>query len=299
MKRVRAISILISGMVYVGFAGQGNAATIQTIGPGSAVTSVDLSATFDTLTFTNVVHLDTYVEGALSVTTSGDSWAADLTSNTRLDPFHGAGGADRAFYAIAWGNQDWVTIQTTNLARIHGVEFMYGNGWTTGDIYGQYPWGNALGFVEWQTFDNGTLVSAGQIGPNPVVPMGTVLGFYDPAGFDQLLVRCRIANTVPTNSQAIALDNLQVMLTNLPPVPAIYGSDFGLTPGTGVPTLTVYDTIPGCQYRMVFTQTLGPATWSPVTPPLPDGWQPGGGALTFADPGATGGPRRFYRVEVR
>jgi hypothetical protein len=126
-----------------------------------------------------------------------------------------------------------------------------------------------------------------------------VLGFFDPAGFDQLQVKCRIANSSPPDYQALALDNVNVMLTNLQPAPVIYGTDFGLDPATHVPSLTVYDTLPGCQYRMVYTESLAAPIWSPVTPPLPAGWISGGGTLSFTDPGAIGRPSRFYRVEVR
>jgi len=89
------------------------------------------------------------------------------------------------------------------------------------------------------------------------------------------------------------------MLTNVPPVPVVYGSDFSVAPATGIPSLIVYDTIAGCQYRLVFTENLGSGVWAPVLFPLPDGWMPGGGAITFTDPDAPGKPRRFYRVEAR
>ncbi len=277
---------------------EANAATVQTLGTGSAVSTVDRFATFDSLNSTNVVHLESYTEGGLQIITSADSWAADNAMAAKLDPFHGANGADRGFYAISAGNTEWVTIQTTNQALMYGVEFMYGNDWTTSDIYGQYPWGNFSGFVEWQTLNNGTVASSGQTGPNPVLSLGTVLGFFDPAGFDQLLVRCRIDNSSPTNLQAIALDNLHVMLTNHPPAPVIYGSDMIINPANGVPSLAVYDTIANCQYRMVYTETLAAPVWNPVTPPS-EGWQAGGGTLTFTDTGAAGRPQRFYCVEVR
>jgi hypothetical protein len=114
-----------------------------------------------------------------------------------------------------------------------------------------------------------------------------------------LQVKCKIANSSPPDYQAIALDNLVVQLTNRPPAPVIYGSDFSLAPLTRVPTLTVYDTIAGCQYRLAYTETLTSPARNPVTPPLPDGWQPGGGTLTFTDQNAAGKARRFYRVEVR
>ena len=95
-----------------------HAATIQTAGAGSTVASVDLAAAFDTLDASTVVHLDNFAEGALKVTTSADSWAADFAMARLLDPFYGANGADRTFYAISSGNNDWVTIQTTNRAPI-------------------------------------------------------------------------------------------------------------------------------------------------------------------------------------
>jgi hypothetical protein len=214
-----------------------------------------------------------------------------------LDPFYRANGADRTFYAISSGNNDWVTIQTTNRAQMHGVEFMYGNTWTTGDL--SRPWGNPNAVIDWQTFKADVLVSSNSIGPPQFLPLGTILGFYDPAGFDQLLVRCTSPNSSDPTLQAIALDTLKVMLTNLPPAPVIYGSDFSISPTNPVPMLTVYDTIAGCQYRLTWTETLTTPTWTPVTPPLPDGWQPGGGSITFTDPGAPGRPHRFYRVEVR
>ena len=273
------------------------AATLQTVGPGTAVSSVDLAANFDALNATTVVHLESFTEGALKIFTSADSWAADFAMAATLDPFHGANGSDRTFYAISSGNNDWVTIQTTNLTVIHGVEFMYGNTWTTGNA--QVPWGNPNAIAEWQTWKNGAMLSSGAVGPVPLLQMGTVLGFYDPAGFDQLLVRATIPSSGDPTLQALALDNLTVMLTNLPPLPVIYGSDFGVDPATGAASLTVYDTIPGCQYRLVYTESLPVPVWNPVTPPAPDGWTAGGGTLVFVDAGAVGRPQRFYRVEVR
>jgi hypothetical protein len=125
--------------LFLGLSGMATAATIQTFGLGSAVATIDQSATFDSLTANNVVHLDAYTENGLSITTSGDSWASDLNLSAKLDPFHEANAPDRAFYAIAWANEDWVTIQTVSGALMHGIEFMYGNDWTTGDISGPYP----------------------------------------------------------------------------------------------------------------------------------------------------------------
>lgn len=276
-----------------------HAATTTTIGSDSAVSVVDRMATFDIINSTYTAELGNYKEGGLSVTTGSQAWGADPPMSARLDPFHLPGGTDGGFFAFANGTAEWVVIQTTNQARMHGVEFVYGNTWTTGDIYGQYPWGNNGAYVEWQTLDNGTLVSSGQIGPNPQLSVGTVIGFYDPAGFDQLQVKCKIANSSPPDYQAIALDNLMVQLTNRPPAPVIYGSDFSVNPTNHIDSLTVWETLAGVQYRLVFIENLDSGIWTPVTPPLPGGWVSGGGPLTFTDSGAAGRPQRFYRVEAQ
>jgi hypothetical protein len=272
------------------------AATLQTIGADSAVALVDRSATFDSLNSTNTQELGNYSEGGLSITTGNQSWAADPPLAARLDPFHGAAAPDRGFFCVAWENLEWTSIRTTNRAVIHGIEFVYGNGWTTGDIFGQYPWGNSDAVLVWQTWQAGTNVSSGSV---PFLAMGTIVGFYDPAGFDELLMKATSTASGDTNLNALALDNVSAMLTNIPPAPAIFGGDFSLASGTREPSLTVWDTIPGCLYRMIFTEQFVAPLWLPVTPPSPGGWKTGGGTLTFTDLGAPPRPQRFYRVEVR
>ena len=78
----------------------------------------------------------------------------------------------------------------------------------------------------------------------------------------------------------------------------IYGSDFSVNPTNHIPSLTVWDTLAGLEYRLVYSENLATSFWTPVTPPLPSGWVAGGGTLTFTDLGAPGSSRRFYRVEV-
>ncbi len=197
---------------------------------------------------------------------------------------------------MAYDNPEWTSVRTTNRAVIHGVEFIYGNGWTTGDIYGQYPWGNSGAVLVWQTWRDGTNVSSGSV---PSLAMGTIVGFYDPAGFDELLMKAISAASGDTNLNALALDNVNVMLTNIPPAPVISGSGFTVNPATAIPSLMVWGTLPGVQYRLVYSEDLTAGLWNPVTPPLPAGWVPGGGDLPLTDPGAPGTPHRFYRVEAR
>lgn len=215
MKHMDLVMSLSIGATCLVFSGAGIASTIQTEGSGSAVTSVGRSATFDSMTSSNAVNLDTYAENGLSITTASTSWGEDPTL-APLDPFHGANGADHAFYAMANGSDTWVAIQATDSKKIFGVEFMYGNTWTTGDIYGPYPWGNNNAVVNWQTWSGGSMVSSGTIGGGPLLQMGTILGFYDPAGFDTLLVDATIPNYPGPYLQAIALDNLNVQLAPVP-----------------------------------------------------------------------------------
>jgi hypothetical protein len=288
--------IAIAGTCLVSLVGT-HAATITTLGPGSAVSVFDRAATFDSLTSTNARDLGNYKEGGLFITTGMTSWGDDVNLAARLDPFHGATAPDRAFFCVSWDNPEWTSIRTTNHAVIHGVEFVYGNGWTTGDIYGQYPWGRNDAVLIWQTWRNGTNVSSGSMGDLWSLSVGTIVGFYDPLGFDELLMKAVMAPVAATNSNALALDNLNVMLTNRPPTPAIYGDDFSLNPATRLPSLTVYDTIAGCQYRLVYAESLALPAWNPVIPA--GGWQPGGGTLTLTDPGAPGQPQRYYCVQVR
>ena len=204
---------VVTGLAFQLFAGLGHATTIQTEGAGSAVTSIDRAATFDSLTSSNAVNLDTYQEGGLSITTASTSWGED-PALAQMDPFHGANGADRAFYAMANGSDTWVTIRTTDAQKIFGVEFMYGNTWTTGDIFGQYPWGNHDAVLVWQTLDqNDNVISSGSVGGGPLLEMGTIVGFYDPDGFASLQVQ----STMPNQTiQALALDNLNVQLQPVP-----------------------------------------------------------------------------------
>ncbi len=217
----------------------------------------------------------------------------------KLDPFRGATAPDRAFFCVSWDNPEWTSIRTANNAVIHGVEFVYGNGWSTGDIYGPYPWGRDDAVLIWETWRAGTNVSSGSIGDPGALPVGTIVGFYDPVGFDELLMKAVMRPVATTNSNALALDNLNVMLTNVPPAPVIYWSDLSVNPATGIASLTVLSTLSGVQYRLIYSEDPASGLWNPVTPPLPAGWVPGGGDLTLTDPGAPGKPRRFYRVEAR
>ena len=196
--------------VWCLLAGPSRANTVQTFGSGSAVGTADRVANFDPLS-ANGTPISDYVEDGLFIGVDGDSWVG--TGSPVFDPFHGANGTDHAFECPYGGSLGWVTIYTTDNRKIFGFEFLYGNGWTTGDIYGPYPWGNNLAIVEWQTWNGNTMVSSGTIGGAPLLEMGTVVGFRDAAGFDRLLMKCTIASSYDPNLQVLALDNVRVALT--------------------------------------------------------------------------------------
>jgi hypothetical protein len=299
MIRTAKVFPLLCALVGLAALRGAGAATIQTIGLGSSLSVADRIATFDSLSATNTRELGNYSEGGLYITTGNQSWGADQPLAEKLDPFHGATAPDRGFFCVAWDNPEWTSLRTTNMALMHALEFVYGNGWTTGDISGQYPWGNNAAILIWQTWLNGTLVSSGSVGDTSTLPVGTVVGFYDPAGFDELTMKAIMLTAASTNSNALALDNVMVQLSSQPPAPVIYGSDFTINPTNHIPSLTVWDTLAGLQYRLVYSENLATNTWTPVTPPLPSGWVSGRGPLTFSDSSAPDHPHRFYRIEVQ
>jgi len=212
------------------------AETTQTWGSGSAVVAIDRFDNFDLLDFFGTgTNLETYQSSGpsvgLSVTTIGRSfygdneWGYMFVQGAYFNPFHliGPNPVGESYRPVGGGfyvpeeggsigNTDWVTIATTDAQKIYGVEFLYGNAWSTGQV--PYRWGSNAGALEWKTLIGGSLVSSGSVFP---VMVGTVLGFSDPAGFDELLVRSTFpGNPTDPNLQELALDNLVVQLTPVP-----------------------------------------------------------------------------------
>lgn len=201
-----ALVAVVVGLVLCGSA---SAVTTLTLGDGSAVTSIDRSATFDVMTSSYTSDLNLYIENGLKFTCAGQNWGADPALAT-IDPFH-VTPTTGGFMLPAYGSEEWTTIQTPTLNLMYGVEFLYGNGWTTGDIYGQYPWGNSNATLEWQTWTGGSLVSSGSVA---YLTVGTVVGFSDDTGFDQLWVRSTTAGNGTLS--ALAVDNVNVQVTAIP-----------------------------------------------------------------------------------
>lgn len=175
-----------------------SAATIITTGAGSAVTTADRTATFDSLTTTGVSLLN-YQESDLQISVNDTTFAG-------FDPFDGqGGGANSGFHYGTGGNTSFVTITSTTGSIFSGLEFLLGNGN-----------GGASTNVVWQTLLDGVETGAGAFNT-----LKGVAGWSDALGFDTLRVGAFAGTyTAFGQFQAIALDDLSVQFSNsVPAVP--------------------------------------------------------------------------------
>ena len=181
-----------------------SAAPIVTIGAGSAVSSVDRSATFSSLT-SNGIPLGNYTEGNLRVATNGFSYQG-------FNPFVDGVPSDgtTAFYYDDGGSTSFVTITGTDDAVFSGLEFQVGDG---------FYFGSPNTRVTWEMYLNGAITGFG----STILPQGAIIGFFDPTGFDELRVAGDDGSYAGVSlsfgdAQAIALDNLvaQVLVQEVP-----------------------------------------------------------------------------------
>jgi len=193
------------------------ATTTQTVGAGSAVSSADDSANFNTFTDSD---LSVYTEDGLSVSTVGLEYDS-------FNPFNGAGDRSGFYYPGGGTSGNWVTIETTDLSEMSGVEFLYGNGWPVDVSVPTFGVDSAV--LYWQTLNGGVVDASGSV----VLDVGTIVGFSNPAGFDELQVSSNDGegSPIPPGYNAIALDNLEVQLA---PPATVADSDTGLTLGLGL-----------------------------------------------------------------
>ena len=163
---------------------------------------------------------------AVTISGGGSTFTA---ATATVDPLTGAVSAITVTNPVGYTSAPTVTIgpppaggaQAYALASVNTEVKMvpavatpgFPAGWTTGDLTGPFPWGSNTAVLEWKTLVGGALVSSGNVYP---VSVGTVLGFSDPAGFDELVVRCTHPDSTDPNLQEIALDDLLVQLTPVP-----------------------------------------------------------------------------------
>lgn len=187
---------LVVGLSLFSFA-LAHAAPIYSTGAGNSVTTANYSATFDTIV-TGTALLG-YTENNLRVSIDDDAY-------TEFTP---GPGFDDNFHYGSSGNNSYVSISTVDSQNITGLEFLLGSGW-----YG------APGYMAWEIYKAGSLVGLGNSG---FISAGTVVGWRDDIGFDELRVGFSIDSSYHLGDyQAIALDNLNVQTSSPVPEPSTF-----------------------------------------------------------------------------
>lgn len=188
---------LVTVLGVFGLASVAKAGVITTLGGGSAVTSANAAANFNTLI--NGSSLASYTENGLSVTIPTPDFVSFDPTNGNGDP-DGAfliGGSNGGFF-YANGKIDPVIIQLVGGGKMSGVEFDVGNGV-----------GTTQTFLAYITNDGSGVVS---------VLSGSVIGFSDPAGLSFLNVGAygSLATAQAELSQGLAgADGNSLALDNL------------------------------------------------------------------------------------
>jgi len=164
-------------------------ATTFTTGAGSAVSNVGRTATFDSLTVINS-DLSAYTEGLLSITVPDVLFVG-------FDAFDQ--GVETGFHYGSSGNNSFVTIRGTDSATFFALELRLGDGFQ----------GALTTHLRWGTFKNNVQISTGLI----ALPKGTIVGFSDPVGFDELRVAANNTGNLDFGEfQAIAIDDVKVQV---------------------------------------------------------------------------------------
>ncbi len=99
-----------------------------------------------------------------------------------------------------------------------------------------------------------------------------------------------------------AATNYRSAYVNVASVPAPTFSGGGaLTVNSGGSVAVAVNSVAGVKYRLLLKSNLQTTdAWTVVTPPLPDGWTNGNGAvIQLTDPTSAGVGQRFYRVEAQ
>jgi len=173
------------------------AGTIQSLGAGSAVSSVDRSANFNALA--EGTNLTGYTEGGLGISVADWSYQSPCCADfPSTGAFPGAGFSGGFFYP--WGgSEDPVHITAADGLDLFAVELNVGSGFI----------GHGAVHVYWEAYDDLALVGSGSLD----VAKGTVLGFSDPNGFDELRIAgLQFSGATGFGFQALALDNLVAQL---------------------------------------------------------------------------------------
>jgi hypothetical protein len=156
-------AILAALALFLATAAQ--AQVVQTSGSGSAVSSVEGSASFESYL---ALVANPYVEGGMSFTRTNLSFDNNGCGYAGCsDAFPGFSGN----YEYGTGNNGYFSMYADGGATFHGLEFILGSGYGPGNRH-----------VSWEAYLDGSLVSSG----STMADMGTVIGFSSTSGFDEL-----------------------------------------------------------------------------------------------------------------
>ena len=182
-----------------------------TFGSGSAVSSVDRSATFDAIA--SGFNLDGYTEDGLLISVPDFAFSG-------FDPFNEGNIRNSGFHYGSGGNTSFVTIAALDNSRIFGIEFLLGHGQ-----------GSTNANVAWEALRGGSVVGSG----NFATPRGSVVGFFDVVGFDELRVGANGSSyTALGQFQSIALDDLVADLTRSSSEVPLPGAVIPMLSGLGI-----------------------------------------------------------------
>ena len=172
-----------------------NAATIFSL--GNVVSNADHSATFDTLT-ANYIDLSTYSEDSISITALNYSYVG-------FSAFSPIDSRTTGFYYSSGGDASYVTIKLEDGTEFSSIEFLLGDGFSKETTN-----------LRWESFLDGVLVSSGL---KLNVEKGSIVGWTDIGGIDELRVAAGYYDPGFGNPQAIAIDDLRLQVASVP-VPA-------------------------------------------------------------------------------
>ena len=198
MQKQFFLGLGIGTVVYL-FSPQAYATPVFSLGAGNSVSTMNYSATFDTIVSGQA--LVGYTEDNLVV-------SVDDTAYLNLNP---GTGFDDAFYYGNGGNDSYVSLATEDGQKITGLEFLIGCGRPQVD--------DGAGYLAWEVYDGGHVTGSGFLHLDHT---GYVVGWKDNEGFDELRVGYSYSpDYVFGRHQGIALDNVRVQTDSFPlPEPA-------------------------------------------------------------------------------
>lgn len=167
-KNMYSIKYAVAALMVIAIHSNAQAAVVVSTGSGSAVSIIEASANFES---TNALNNNPYSENGLSFTRT------NLSFNNNSCGFAGCSGSFPNFsgnymYGVSpQGTTGYFDIMTTGGKVFAGLEFVSSNGF-----------GNNPETVVWSAFLNNVQVGSGSFS----VANGTILGFSDPTGFDDL-----------------------------------------------------------------------------------------------------------------